>query len=752
MPDDLEKYLDPEFDPHDLRVLDLRQLLKEYDVSYTHKAKKAQLVTIFREEVLPKMDAKQKLAKRKTKTNNIERSSRKSTHRSQPRKLHPSPKQQHGSQSPSKESRKRLQQLLESQRSPSKIRQHLEIKNNPLKSVMQKTIPSKRSLKTSGDDEYDGKTSVYEGYSRILKKPTNRKNDFSSSPSASSPRNDTLFPRDKRIKFEKTPEEKDEKTIPTRTKSRSLVTDSKFKPKKLTFEEDDLADITPHRDHSLSDSSRSSVVYRPNVSPSSSSVGYITAINELPEKHISSSPVVPFIPLLPSSTPMHPRTKVVSRKMGSHNDVSTKLLKEARNGEYKVISGPRTILKDVASGDDDSSSLRERIHTPEISSSEEEDETMLKQLQAEFDSETSRVEEESKKVMKSIDHNKHVSFAFNRTVYKLISYLLVVLLSFMAFTVYREERIAVGFCGHSNYRPIFHVDLKAHPLLAEYVNAVEEALKLECIPCPEHGICFDNSELHCKNDYTVQKPWYSLFGLIPCFDKCVLDSEKVAKIDRIVKSACDALAKRNANLRCGTGSNEEVGLSFESLQHYLVEKLALETEVQSGEFEYLWNKSLAILKEKPELAFNNDDTFVRSNSLAKLTIKCKLKRVFVDMLLRLRYWLLGIVAVSAIVGYIYLRISWFQQERKLVKELTSKTLNRLQEQATAYRHEEVKHKYIGKIQLRDYYLSDPSINQKKRLEIWEKVAKVVEKNSNVNAYSLEVNGEIMKAWEWASDI
>ncbi len=113
---------------------------------------------------------------------------------------------------------------------------------------------------------------------------------------------------------------------------------------------------------------------------------------------------------------------------------------------------------------------------------------------------------------------------------------------------------------------------------------------------------------------------------------------------------------------------------------------------------------------------------------------------------------MGLSAVLIIMGAVYLKLKMYIGEKKMVKELTEKVIEKLQQQSTLFRHHEVEHRYIGKIQLRDYYLTDPSIKQKKRTEIWEKVTKVIERNSNISAYQLEVNGEIMRVWEWASDI
>lgn len=87
-----------------------------------------------------------------------------------------------------------------------------------------------------------------------------------------------------------------------------------------------------------------------------------------------------------------------------------------------------------------------------------------------------------------------------------------------------------------------------------------------------------------------------------------------------------------------------------------------------------------------------------------------------------------------------------------MKKLTKQILLKLQEQSKQFNDGKVKKKYVGKIQLRDYYLPTLDISNKNKKTLWERVTENVERNSNVNGYNLEVNGDIMRVWEWSSDI
>lgn len=719
-----EEYLAPDFDPHSLRVVDLKEILNKYHITYSSKDRKAQLIKIFKEKGLKKISTEFEGAKKDRtpakqehvivtpiKKQVIKPESRSETHKLNVHRV---------SKSPSKESRRAIRRLLTEQRSPSKVspgrariekRRARSRKLKDRKNPFQSTIPSKRPY-DSEDDSDD--TSVYRGYSKILKRPTNRKDDFSSSSPLSSPKKiDGLFPRGSNINFDSGDKKKQ------KDESKKLEESKAFKEPKLPKDEPIIE----------SPSSDGSVVYRPKEIPSS-------PLSTKPEGiKTSNHPKVTIKPISVTPNEIHTHEPIkVDHLLGPTEPIKieTKISPAAESSPVKT---------EIASDSE------MRIHTPDVGSSEE-DETVLKQLQDEFETENSRIQEESKKAMESVKMTAR-SYLIIRAICRILFYWSLLIALFGIFSLYRKRRIAVGFCGHEVYEDLISIDRSSHPIMAQYADALEKAFKISCVPCPPHAICSKYSTLSCKPDYTISKPWNSLFGIIPTFDTCVLDSEKVSKIDKIIRLTSDTLAKRNAAFQCGTGTDEEVGLNYEDLQSILMDQMDMQ---DTDEFEYLWNKALVLLHQKPELAFHTDTEFVRSTSLSKLSINCKVKRIFVKLLVRLKYWLIGIAVIGTIAGTIYYKIHNTMKERLLIKQLTEKSLHKLQEQSTSFRYHEVEHRYIGKIQLRDYYLSDPSMKQKKKLNIWEKVAKVVEKNSNVSSYQLEVNGEIMKVWEWASDI
>lgn len=83
--------------------------------------------------------------------------------------------------------------------------------------------------------------------------------------------------------------------------------------------------------------------------------------------------------------------------------------------------------------------------------------------------------------------------------------------------------------------------------------------------------------------------------------------------------------------------------------------------------------------------------------------------------------------------------------------LCKEVLSKLQRQARLSRESSELPGYIGSIQLRDLILSDES-NLARKMRLWEAVSRKVDRNTNVSHRLIEIHGEVMKVWEWISNI
>ncbi|KAG7824456.1 hypothetical protein KL909_002454 [Ogataea angusta] len=552
-----------------------------------------------------------------------------------------------------------------------------------LKDLVGQSIPQKRGLEDGNDD---ADATVHKEYSKILKKQTNHKRVFSSS-APTTPNNSTIVSPKKQTDIK-------EESSPRADQISGLKDERKMLPTQDKQEE-------------------STVIIHPK-----------NEVSQTPppaDTHHDESFVVP---TLPSSTPMvfnSPRKPIPSLDV---SDFAAQL--EKLSGPTKPISLDKSEEKKLS-----------RPQSPDSTNDEE----MLTQLQHEIDVTQEQIEEKSKQALKSIG-----AAPPSNLIYRLVTAWLLTLSLMYAFTSYREQRIRVGFCGSEVYSPLFEYDRRAHPIISHYLDRIESIFTLSCVPCPEHGQCFPYSRLYCDPDYTIHKPLKSLFGVLPTYQTCVLDSVKVKKIDKMVKVATDLLNRRNAEYKCGRGEDHEVGMTIPHLQNYIIETF----DLKDDDFDYLWEKTFAILKQRPELV--TGENFIRSNSLSKLSIKCRLIRMFMDVFVRLKWHLLALVLFATLIKYVSVKFTQYRNKRILVNDLTTKTIEKLRKQAELYRLGQSPQPYIGKIQLRDYYLIDASLSAKQKTKVWNEVSKHVETNSNVKTYMTEVRGEMFKVWEWIATI
>lgn len=108
--------------------------------------------------------------------------------------------------------------------------------------------------------------------------------------------------------------------------------------------------------------------------------------------------------------------------------------------------------------------------------------------------------------------------------------------------VWRQEKIAVGFCG---------IGRDATSLAG--VEVPEWAIDIlpQCEPCPPHAQCYRDLQLSCDRDFVRKDHPMSLGGLVPIPPTCEPDSEKTRKVNSVADRAVQILRKRRAQYECG---------------------------------------------------------------------------------------------------------------------------------------------------------------------------------------------------------
>ncbi|TVY85474.1 Inner nuclear membrane protein SRC1 [Lachnellula suecica] len=305
-------------------------------------------------------------------------------------------------------------------------------------------------------------------------------------------------------------------------------------------------------------------------------------------------------------------------------------------------------------------------------------------------------------------------------------------------TWYRQEKVAVGYCGLGR-------DATAVvPANIEVPDWARIMVEPQCELCPAHAYCHSNLETSCEDGFSHS-------------DLLANRMEKrLAKIKSVADRAVEELRERRAKWECGDLTDEAgapeptVEIDAEELKKEVSKKRR--KGMKQEEFEGLWEAAIGEIMARDEVVSGADGTrrFLSSTSLARLPLACAVRRSFRLGLARHRLQIATLIFVFLAFFYVRYKINSRKAENAAVPHLVSMTLDRLATQAAL--HVEDKEVYpegwISIGQLRDDILRQQH-SLSKREAIWSKVKKVVEMNSNVRASQRESqHGEVSRVWEW----
>lgn len=166
---------------------------------------------------------------------------------------------------------------------------------------------------------------------------------------------------------------------------------------------------------------------------------------------------------------------------------------------------------------------------------------------------------------------------------------------------YRQEKIAVGYCGLG--RP-------AHQLIPipENVDLPDWAIALvepQCEPCPPHAYCYSDFSVRCEQDFILKPHPLSLGGLIPLPPTCEPDGEKVRRVQAVADRAVEELRDRRAKYECGEPLTEDGApldtpvIDEEELKETLAQKRS--KRMSKDEFDDLWTAAIGEIKSRDEI-------------------------------------------------------------------------------------------------------------------------------------------------------
>lgn len=171
-------------------------------------------------------------------------------------------------------------------------------------------------------------------------------------------------------------------------------------------------------------------------------------------------------------------------------------------------------------------------------------------------------------------------------------------------TWYRQEKLAVGYCGVG--RPGNQL-VSSKVSLPDWANILVEP---QCEPCPQHAYCYEYLQTTCEADF-VEKPHpLSLGGLVPVPPTCEPDGEKVRRVKAVADRAVEELRDRRAKWECGDLTDSAgsaiptVEIDAEQLKNEVSKKRR--KGMSESEFEELWHGAIGEITGREEVSSGVD--------------------------------------------------------------------------------------------------------------------------------------------------
>ncbi|KAI0890658.1 Man1-Src1p-C-terminal domain-containing protein [Annulohypoxylon maeteangense] len=333
---------------------------------------------------------------------------------------------------------------------------------------------------------------------------------------------------------------------------------------------------------------------------------------------------------------------------------------------------------------------------------------------------------------------------------------------------YRQEKIAVGYCGVGQSGSSIPNEIETPewalsvlPPVITIPQSFIDTVSPDCEPCPLHAYCYTDFSVRCEQDYILKSHPLALWGIVPLPPTCEADGARVRRVKAVADKAIEELREQTGKYECGEPINEE----GERLETPAIEEQVLKEiinkkrskKMNNQEFEDLWGSALGEIKTREEVQVETTDsggipnTYLSSTSLARISLTCALRRSVRLGLARYRFHISAVTAFILTAIYARYRYRAIRAAAAQVPALVDIVLERLANQKQLG-DEGIDDPWLFLPNLRDDVLrSVHSLSQREK--IWHRVRAVVEQNSNVRTGQREGrSGEMGRAWEWIGPI
>lgn len=645
---DRSDFLEPGFDPSSLKVAELRGILHGHEVSFPSSAKKADLIQLFNENIVPKAAdlLRDKSAVEPTGSGIIDAPPRRRTRSVSPAK---SPSRQ---RSPKKESGA----TASASSSPRKATSR-KTKTEPASSVILEQGPlleAPKEMKSKVSSEVQSPVSPKKGKKKLSTKSIvdpnvqEKEEDLNSKSQAAaitvvgSPRkrgskkNEKLSVKDAekedlikgesidsiKSKRESSPFSAENVFQQGSPKTSPKVAKSPKSSKKRSLQ--DLEDtLTPAKKRAPSKKLESSL----NVAPSSSNIAEDNG--KSPVRHFSNFPSSPEEPPKPQGSPQ-PHSQLmedipssafssssqrhsvpfaasmdisqystpdstVSHTQTSQHTFTGKRLSFMPSLDNLRVSNQflKQLQKEVGESTDDD---QMKSIDPNVEE-ETTEETELEKLKVEVEEENNKVEKKGIKV--STDTRSPTSAVSESTGISWTSFFVTILLTVA--TVYSvwwsKERFEIGYCD-VNFLSHSQIEKGDEPIFEKYLDYI----KPSCVACPNHATCYPNFKVVCEEDFVYRPNLFSLGGRLPLAPACLPDTEKQRRIQALAKHARLVLREQNAKAECG----ENVPAGIEESELHNILKNLKSPYLSDEDFEELWKNAVKDIEKDDEVIVRHE--------------------------------------------------------------------------------------------------------------------------------------------------
>ncbi|KAJ2903818.1 hypothetical protein MKZ38_009293 [Zalerion maritima] len=313
---------------------------------------------------------------------------------------------------------------------------------------------------------------------------------------------------------------------------------------------------------------------------------------------------------------------------------------------------------------------------------------------------------------------------------------------------YRQEKIAVGYCGLG--RDATQILPPDYPV-PEWAAAV---LEPQCEACPAHAYCYEDFVAKCESDYILTPHPLGFSGLVPLPPTCEPDGEKVRRVKAVADKAIEELRDRRAKYECGELVNEQgeqvetPAIDEKELKETISKKRG--KRMNNREFDELWEVAIGEITDRDEVEVTTQTPIVEVEKEIPPAFQTAVYRPPLSLEFRSSA---RSKDPSFVLLILHLRSKYraHRAAQAQVPALVDMVLERLAAQKELG-EEGVDDGWLFLPNLRDDVLrSIHSLAERER--IWTRVRAVVELNSNVRIAQREGrSGEVGRAWEWIGPI